>query len=156
MGEKLMAIEIHFEKRIVNQNVVREADGRSIRDYIVVTALAALFLLGLFVYGWQHYQWIQYGYRIQEAQKKKGQLVETGQQLRLERAALRSLQRIDLMARRDLGMMLPLPGQIVTLRADAPMTIPAQQPQQTAFPLRATVQSNALEPQPAVLSVKRQ
>jgi cell division protein FtsL len=156
MGEKLMAIEIHFEKRIVNQNVVRETDGRSIRDYIVATGLAALFLLGLFVYGWQHYQWIQYGYRIQEAQKKKEQLAEIGQQLRLERAALRSLQRIEQLARRDLGMMLPLPGQVVTLRADAPMTIPAQQPSQAVPPLAATAQSHALEPQPAVLSVNGQ
>jgi cell division protein FtsL len=156
MGEKLMAIEIHFEKRIVNQNVVREADGRSIRDYIVVTALAALFLFGLFVYGWQHYQWIQFGYRIQEAQKKREHLVEMGQQLRLERAALRSLQRIDLMARRDLGMILPLPGQVVTLRADAPMTIPPSQTPQTIPPLQATVQSGSLEPQPPVWSVKRQ
>jgi cell division protein FtsL len=154
MGEKLMAIEIHFEKRIVNQNVVREPDARSIRDYISVTALAALFLLGLFAYGWQHYQWIQYGYRIQEAQKKKEQLAEVGQQLRLERAALRSLKRIDSIARSRLGMVVPAPGQLVTLRADLPMTVPAPQPVSVP-PLRAGV-SEPLQPQPAVWSVERQ
>ena len=56
-----MAIEIHYEKRIIN-NVIREADSKSHRDYIVVTALAAMFLFALFAYGWQHYQWIQYSY----------------------------------------------------------------------------------------------
>ena len=94
-----MAIEVHFEKRIINNNVIREADAKSHRDYIVVTALGAMFLFGLFAYGWQHYQWIQYGYRIEEAQKKKDQLAEIGRQLRLERASLRNPQRIDSIAR---------------------------------------------------------
>src|SRR5438105_2207638 len=120
-----MAIEIHFEKRIVNNNVIREADARSHRDYIIITAFAAVFLLGLFAYGWQHYQWIQYGYRIEESQKKKEQLAETERQLRLERASLSNPQRIDSIARKQLGMVVPAPGQLVTFSADAPLTIPA-------------------------------
>jgi cell division protein FtsL len=130
MGESLMPIEVHFEKRIINNNVVREADAKSHRDYIVVTALGAVFLFGLFAYGWQHYQWIQYGYRIEEAQKKKDQLAEMGRQLRLERASLRSPQRIDSIARGELGMVVPAPGQLVTFSADAPLTIPVPAPQQ--------------------------
>jgi cell division protein FtsL len=131
MGESLMPIEVHFEKRIINNNVIREADSKNQRDYIVVTALAAMFLFGLFAYGWQHYQWIQYGYRIEEAQKKKDQLAEIGRQLRLERASLRSPQRIDSIARGELGMVVPAPGQLVTFSADAPLIIPVpqQQPQ---------------------------
>src|SRR5678815_2177091 len=76
MGEKMMPIEVHLEKRIITNNVVLETDSRSHRDYIVVTALAAVFLFGLLAYAWQHYRWIQYGYRIEEAQKKKEQLAE--------------------------------------------------------------------------------
>src|SRR2546425_6930282 len=131
-----MAIEIHLEKRIVNNSVIRQVDAKSHRDYIVVTALAAIFLFGLFAYGWQHYQWIQYGYRIEEAQKKKERLAETGRQLRFERASLRNPQRIDSIARKQLGMVVPAPGQLVTFSADAPLTIPAQ-------------------PQPAALAAKR-
>jgi cell division protein FtsL len=128
-----MAIEIHYEKRIIN-NVIREADSKSHRDYIVVTALAAMFLFALFAYGWQHYQWIQYGYRIEEARKKKDQLSETSRQLRLERAFLRNPERIDAIARGQLGMVAPAPGQLVTLSADAPLTIPAPAPQANAQP----------------------
>src|SRR5262245_29381513 len=127
MGERLMPIEIHLEKRIINNNVIREADARSHRDYIIVTVLGAIFLVGLFIYGWQHYQWIQYGYRIEEAQKMKEQLAEIGRQLRLERSTLRDPQRIDAIARRDLGMIIPVPGQLVTL-SYTPLTIPAAQP----------------------------
>jgi len=123
-----MPIEVHFEKRIISNNVIREADSKSYRDYIVVTALGAMFLFGLFAYGWQHYQWIQYGYRIEEAQKARDQLAEIGRQLRLERASLRSPKRIDSIARRELGMVVPAPGQLVTFSADAPLTIPVPQP----------------------------
>jgi cell division protein FtsL len=126
-----MAIEVHYEKRIIN-NVIREADSKSHRDYIVLTALAAMFLFGLFAYGWQHYQWIQYGYRIEEAQKKKEQLSETSRQLRLERAFLRHPERIDAIARSQLGMVTPAPGQLVTFSADAPLTIPVPLPQQSS------------------------
>src|SRR2546428_9703087 len=129
-----MAIEIHLEKRIVNNSVIRQIDAKSHRDYIVVTALAAMFLFALFAYGWQHYQWIQYGYRIEEARKKKEQLSETSRQLRLERAFLRNPERIDAIARGQLGMVAPAPGQLVTLSADAPLTIPAPAPQANAQP----------------------
>ena len=148
-----MAIEVHYEKRIINNNVIREADAKSHRDYIVVTVLAAMFVFGLFAYGWQHYQWIQYGYRIAEAQKKKEQLAETGRQLRLERASLRSPQRIDAIARRDLGMVVPAPGQLVTFSADAPLTIPTPQPPQPPQP--APPQQAEAQPQPAALAAKR-
>lgn len=139
-----MSIEVHLEKRIINNHVIREADVRSHRDYIIVTVLAAMFLFGLFAYGWQHYQWIQYGYRIEEAQKKKEQLSEIGRQLRLERASLRDPSRIDSIAREKLGMVAPSPGQLVTLNADAPLTIPT--PPQPAQEVR---------PQPAALAATR-
>jgi cell division protein FtsL len=149
MGEELMPIEVHLEKRIINNNVIREADARSHLDYIIVTVLGAIFLVGLFIYGWQHYRWIQYGYRIEEAQKKKEQLAEIGRQLRLERASLRNPQRIDAIARRDLGMVIPVPGQLVTL-SDTPLTVPVTQPPQPVPPQQA-----ALQPQPAALTAKR-
>src|SRR5207245_489563 len=94
----------------------------SLEDRIVKNKFRAL-LLWLVFYGWQHYLWITNGYKIEEAQKQREQLTEVGHQLRLERESLRSLERIDDIARRKLGMMLPAPGQIVILSADAPLTI---------------------------------
>ena len=142
-----MAIEIHFDKRIVNTNVIRETDSKSHRDYIVVTVLAAVFLFGLFAYGWQHYRWIQYGYRIEEAQKKREQLAEIGRQLRLEKQLLRHPQRIDSIARGHLGLVVPAPGQLVTFSTDAPLTIPGRRQSEPVAPLQAEVL-----PQPASLA----
>ena len=120
-----MSIEVHFQKRIINNaNVVRELDSRNQREYLVLTLLGAFFVLILLFYGWQHYMWIQYGYRIEEAEKKKEQLADVGRLLRTERASLRSMQRIESIARRQLGMVSATPDQLVILSADAPFTIP--------------------------------
>lgn len=132
-----MAIEVHFEKHINNLNLVREADKRQGREHVAVTLLAFVFLLCLLFYGWQHYQWIQYGYRIEDAQKKKDQLAEMARQLRIERATLRDPGRIDNIARSELGMVPPAPGQLVTFNADAPLTIPSPQAPQDQEQLAA-------------------
>ena len=119
-----MAIEVHFDKHINNANVVQQADSRYRREYLGFTCLVATFLLCLFFYGWQHYQWRMNGYRMEAAQKQKEQLTEAAHQLRLERESLRDLGRIDSIARRELGMVQPAPGQIVILSADTPLSIP--------------------------------
>jgi len=88
------------------------------------------FLFCLFFYGWQHYRWIQNGYKIEAAQKHREDISELGRQLRLERESLRDLGRIDEIARRELGMVAPSPGQLVIFGADSPLAIPrGPQPQ---------------------------
>src|SRR5689334_13150993 len=105
-----MAIEVHFEKRIINNvNVIREPDARSQREFLLVVLLGALFVFGLLFYGWQHYQYLQYGYRMAAAESRKEQLSEMKKQLRLERASLRIPQRIESIARGELGMVSPAP-----------------------------------------------
>jgi cell division protein FtsL len=124
-----MAIEVHFEKRIINNvNVIREPDTRNQREYLLLVLLGAFFIFGLLFYGWQHYQYLQYGYRMAAAEARKEQLTEMKKQLRLERASLRIPQRIDSIARGELGMVSPAPGQVVIFQADSPLTIPVPSP----------------------------
>jgi cell division protein FtsL len=111
----MSTIDIHFEKKIDNSRIIRPIDARCRLEYICLTLLGAIFVLGVLFYAWQQYQWIQYGYRIEEAQKKVEQLHETGRQLRIERATLSNPQRIDALARGELGMVGPGAGQVVTL-----------------------------------------
>ena len=111
----MSTIDIHFEKKINNSRIIRPVDAQCRVEYIVLTLLGAVFVLGVLFYAWQQYQWIQYGYRTEEAQKKVEQLKETGRQFRIERATLSNPQRIDALARGELGMVGPGAGQIVTL-----------------------------------------
>ncbi len=116
----MSTIDIHFDKKINNSRIVRDADTRCRLEYLCLTMLGAVFVLGVLLYAWQQYEWIQYGYHIEEAQKKIEQLSETGRRLSVERATLANLQRIDTIARQELGMTGPAAGQVVSFGFDAP------------------------------------
>jgi cell division protein FtsL len=120
-----MAIEVVFEKRINNATVYREVDVDQRRQIYLLTSLAVLFALGVLLYGWQQYRWIQLGYEIETLQKKKDDLLNYQNNLVVERETLTQFERIDSIARTKLGMVLAAPGQIVTLTPDE---IPAADP----------------------------
>jgi cell division protein FtsL len=113
-----MAIEVVFEKRINNATVYREVDVEQRRQIYLLTCLAVLFSLGVLLYGWQQYRWIQLGYEIETLQKKKEDLLNYQNNLVVERETLTQFERIDSIARNELGMVLPAPGQIVSLTSD--------------------------------------
>ena len=119
-----ITVEIEFDKKIDNSRLVREADSRCRREYICLTLLGAIFVLGALFYAWQQYQWIQYGYRIEEAQKQIDRLAEIGRQLRVERATLANPQRIDAIARGQLGMIGP--RAVVVLEHAKKVAVPPQ------------------------------
>jgi len=106
--------EIYFDKAIDNSRLVKVEDPRRNREMKqFVTALACLFLF-VFLYAWQHFKAIEYGYQIESAKRELNGLVETNRALKLEDASLRNPERIDLMARR-MGLVPPEPGQIIRM-----------------------------------------
>ncbi len=111
-------IEVRFQKNINNLTLVREADTKRQWEHLVVVALGALFVAGLLFYGWQHYRYIQYGYKMENAQKKQDQLIQMRNVLRLQRQQLQRPSRIESMAR-EMGMVESGPGQFVAVNLDA-------------------------------------
>ncbi len=118
----MSTIDIQFDKKIDNSRIQRDFDSSCSREYLSLTLLGAVFVICALFYGWQQYQWIQYGYQIEETQKQNEEFVEVGRQLRVERGMLASPQRIDAIAR-SLGMITPNPDAIVML--DVEYAIPA-------------------------------
>jgi cell division protein FtsL len=119
MGEKMMRpIEVRFEKNINNLTLVREADTRRQSEYVAVAMLGAMFVLGLLIYGTQLYQYQQYGYLIEDAQKQKDQLENKQGNLLLLREKLQDPARIEPIARR-MGMVSSAPGQMVTINLES-------------------------------------
>ena len=121
-----MAIEVFCEKRINNAAVQHDVDANQRRQYFLLVGLAGLFMVGLLVYGWQQYQWVQSGYEIEAAQKQRDELAEYKKQLLVERTTLARDARIENIARTNLGMADPAPWQTVMWSADDPLTLPTQ------------------------------
>jgi hypothetical protein len=119
MGEKLMRpIEVRFEKNINNLTLVREADTLRQWEYVAVAMLGAVFVLGLLIYGTQLYQYQQYGYKIEEAQKKKDDVEKQQDNLLVVREKLQEPARIKMFATR-MGMVQSASGQLVTVNMES-------------------------------------
>ena len=102
-------------KRIDNSRLVRPAPPARLHGFwrrVAVGAAMAGFLLS---YAWQHFQSIQLRYQVEQLESRRAQAAELNQQLHLEVATLRSPMRVDAIAREQLGLTTPVPGQITPM-----------------------------------------
>jgi cell division protein FtsL len=113
--------EIHFIKHIDNSRLVREVGLEKCRECFSLLGLGILVFLFVLLFSWQHLQCVRAGYEIEELKAQRAAQQEWNRQLRLEQAALADPQRIDKLARKDLGMVSPRPQQVIQWGgADAP------------------------------------
>jgi cell division protein FtsL len=104
--------EFYTRKRIDNSRLQRPAAPNRWRDWLRMVTLTSVLGAGGLVYVWQHFQCIQLRYQIEELKAERGQATELNTHLKLETAALRSPVRIDAIARRELGLSVPVAGQV--------------------------------------------
>jgi hypothetical protein len=108
--------EVFYAKHLDNTRLVTEGDperAKEMRRFGI--AMVALFLL-VMVYVVQHFQSIEYGYRIEAQKQTMADLSEKNRELKLQEAELNAPLRLDSYAQK-LGMDAPSPSQIV--RPDA-------------------------------------
>jgi cell division protein FtsL len=102
-------------KAIDNSQVVREVDPRSSRDLWLLVLLAAALVGGLVLYAWPSLEIRQTTLARELMSKERERLLEENRKLRLEKAALESLRRVETIARRDLGFVTPAPENVVVV-----------------------------------------
>ena len=108
-------------KAIDNSQVVREVDPRSSRDLWWLVAVVATLVLGLVLYAWPHLQVRQVDTERVRMSREYDRLVEVNRKLRLEKASLENLARVEQIATRDLGLRPPAPESLVVVERVAPM-----------------------------------
>lgn len=106
------ATEFRTVKRIDNSRRVRAIQPARIRDIARTAALWFAFAGMFLVYGYQRFHCIELSFQLEDLKAKQTQAAALNSELRLEVAGLRSPMRIDLIARRQLGLTEPLPAQI--------------------------------------------
>jgi cell division protein FtsL len=110
--------EVYFVKHIDNSRIVREVDETKRRECYALVGLLALAFALSFVYAWQHFQCVRYGYQIEQLRQQQHVLAEWNRGLRLQEASLEDPKLIDIRARTELGLREPDPRQV--LRYDQP------------------------------------
>ena len=105
--------EIYFTKHIDNSRLVREVGPEKCRECFSLLGLGILAFLFVLLFSWQHLQCVRAGYEIEGLKTQRVELQEWNHHLRLTQAALADPQRIDTLARKDLGMVSPGPQQVI-------------------------------------------
>ncbi len=78
-----------------------------------ILRVGGILVLGLLIYVWQHVQVVRFGYQVERLRAVRATLIQEGKALSVELGRLRSLKRVEEIARGKLGMVNPVPGQIV-------------------------------------------
>jgi cell division protein FtsL len=107
--------EFHTVKRIDNSRLARPIASDRLREMARLIGLGALLATAALFYAWQHFQFLQLRYRVESLKAERSQASELNQQLKLEIAGLRAPSRIDQIARRQLRLTVPVPGQVAPL-----------------------------------------
>ena len=103
-------------KVVLNQRLVKERDQARARDLRRVVWICAGLLVPILFYVWQQVEYIRTGYQIEQLRAEKSRLVEWNRQMKLERATLHNLKRIESLSRSRLGLVAPDPENTVKFR----------------------------------------
>jgi len=94
--------------------------ARWIRESWAILLTTGIILAGSLLYVWQHIQVIRMGYRVERLNAELSTLIQEEKQLTLKLAQLKSLGRIEEIARGRLKMGNPEPSQIILLSPEKP------------------------------------
>jgi len=108
-------LRYQITRRVANEQLVRQVD-RERNHQLLMVAVTGLLLAGaVLAYGWQHFEMIRNGYRMEEQRREREYLLQIQRQLSLEKASLASPDRIETIATRELGMIVPSKEQFVVI-----------------------------------------
>jgi len=113
---------VHVEDSIDNRRVVRSRDDRMSKDLLWIGGIV-LILIGLFVaYGWPRAALRDTGSTAGKLQREQEKLREENRELRLERAALQDLKRVQIIATGSLGLRSPASADVIVV--ERPQNLP--------------------------------
>ncbi|HXR32175.1 MAG TPA: hypothetical protein VN830_00595 [Verrucomicrobiae bacterium] len=105
-------VEFHTVKRIDNSRLVRPIEPVKMRNLYKPAALGAVVAVCCMLYVYQHFRCIDLSFQLEELRARQEQSLALNGALKLEIATLRDPQRIDLLARHQLGLTEPTPTQV--------------------------------------------
>jgi cell division protein FtsL len=120
------ATQFHTIKRIDNSRLVRNVEPVRLRGLYRTAGLGAIVAVFLMMYIYQHFRCIDLSFQLEDLKVKQTQAAALNSELRLEIAGLRDPRRIDVIARRQLGLTQPLPTQVQEYEAPSGAEVAAR------------------------------
>jgi len=113
------AAEFQTVKRIDNSRLVRNVEPAKMRNLWRTVALGGAVAAFFMLYVFQHFRCIDLSFQLEEIKAQEAKAAALNSELNLEIAGLRNPMRIDVIARRQLGLTQPLPTQVQEYEAPA-------------------------------------
>lgn len=104
--------EFQTVKRIDNSRLVRHVEPVKLRSYYRTLVLGGVVATFFMLYIYQHFRCIDLSFQLEEVRAQQAEAATLNSSLKLEIASLRNPMRIDVIARRQLGLTEPLPAQL--------------------------------------------
>jgi cell division protein FtsL len=111
-AKKAPMVEFYTVKRIDNSRLERHVEPLKMRNLYKTVALGSIVALFCMLYVYQHFRCIDLGFQLEDVKAKTQQAQVLNSKLKLEIAYLRDPYRIDVIARRQLGLTQPTPAQV--------------------------------------------
>src|SRR3989441_5238418 len=104
--------EFHTVKRIDNSRIVRHVEPVKMRRLYRTVALGGVIAAFFILYIYQHFRCIDLSFQLEDVKARQAEAGSLKSFLKLEIAVLRNPVRIDILARRQLGLDEALPRQV--------------------------------------------
>jgi hypothetical protein len=117
--KKAVTAEFHTVKRIDNSRLVRNIEPAKMRNLWRSVALAGVVAAFFVLYIFQHFRCIDLSFQLEDLKGQQMKAAALNSELRLEIAGLRNPMRIDVIARRRLGLTEPMPTHVEEYEAPA-------------------------------------
>jgi cell division protein FtsL len=109
---KSRATEFHTVKRLDNTRLVRHPEPVKMRNLYRTLALGSIIAAFFLLYIYQHFKCIDLSFQLEAARIERADAAAENSSLKLEIASLSNPKRIDMIARRQLGLAETLPSQV--------------------------------------------
>jgi cell division protein FtsL len=117
--KKAAMAEFQTVKRIDNSRLVRNVEPARMRELWKTVALGVVVAAFFMLYVFQHFRCIDLSFQLEAFKAQETKAAALNSELKLEIAGLRNPMRIDVIARRQLGLTEPLPTQVQEYEAPA-------------------------------------
>jgi cell division protein FtsL len=87
---------------------------------VLIVACAVVLSVGAVFFVWQRYQFIRLGFIVHALREQQAAIADRIEPLRVEVEYLSRLERIDALARQQLGMRPPTPSQVIVIEGYGP------------------------------------
>jgi cell division protein FtsB len=117
--------EFRTVKRIDNSRLVRHVEPAKQKNLLKTAGLGGVVAVFFLFYIFQHFRCIDLSFTLEDLKAQQVRAAALNSELKLEIANLRDPMRIDVIARRQLGLTQPLPIQVREYEAPTGMQVAA-------------------------------